>query len=144
MAFIDRKWLKCKTYEQSINMTTKALGCVEFRAICLETNNYIYIYNICFFTQTSLKFILKGPINNITVLAQAMDLCLWGDKPLPYLCTHINRMRFDVWLHTCAHFCYKMVYWGIWDWCIVGFARQVYMYATRSQYNRVNHQVFPL
>ena len=26
---------------------------------------------------------------------------------------------------TCAHFCYKMVHYGIWDWRIVGFVRQV-------------------
>ena len=29
-------------------------------------------------------------------------------------------------VHTCAHFCYKMVHFGIWDWCIVGFVQQVY------------------
>ena len=28
--------------------------------------------------------------------------------------------------HTCAHFCYKMVYSGILVWCIVGFVRWVY------------------
>ena len=26
----------------------------------------------------------------------------------------------------CAHFCYKMVHWGIFVWCIVGFVRCVY------------------
>ena len=29
-------------------------------------------------------------------------------------------------VHTCAHFCYKMVHCGKWDWCIVGFALRVY------------------
>ena len=29
-------------------------------------------------------------------------------------------------VHTCAHFCYKMVHCGIFDWCIVGFVRWVY------------------
>ena len=28
-------------------------------------------------------------------------------------------------MHRCAHFCYKMVPCGIWDWCIVGFVWQV-------------------
>ena len=28
-------------------------------------------------------------------------------------------------LHTCGHFCYKMVHCGIWDWCIVGFVQHV-------------------
>ena len=29
---------------------------------------------------------------------------------------------------TCAHFCYKMVHCGIWDWCIVGFLGYVYSF----------------
>ena len=29
-------------------------------------------------------------------------------------------------MHTCAHFCYKMVHCGIWNRCIVGFVRWVY------------------
>ena len=29
-------------------------------------------------------------------------------------------------MHTCAHFCNKMVRCEIWDWCIVGFVQQVY------------------
>ena len=29
-------------------------------------------------------------------------------------------------VHTCAHFCYKIMHCGIWDWCIVGFVKQVY------------------
>ena len=29
-------------------------------------------------------------------------------------------------VHTCAHFCYKMVHCGIWDCCIVEFVRYVY------------------
>ena len=27
---------------------------------------------------------------------------------------------------TREHFCYKMVHFGIWDWCIMGFVQQVY------------------
>ena len=26
----------------------------------------------------------------------------------------------------CAHFCYKMLHCGIWDWCIMGFVHQLY------------------
>ena len=26
----------------------------------------------------------------------------------------------------CTHFSYKMVHYEIWDWCILGFAQQVY------------------
>ena len=29
-------------------------------------------------------------------------------------------------VHTCAHFCHKMVHYGIFVWCIVGFVRWVY------------------
>ena len=28
-------------------------------------------------------------------------------------------------VHACAHFCYKMVHCGIWNWCIVGFVQEV-------------------
>ena len=28
-------------------------------------------------------------------------------------------------VHTCAHFCYKIVHCGIWHWCILGFVRWV-------------------
>ena len=33
-------------------------------------------------------------------------------------------------VHTCAHFCYKVVHYGIWDCCIVGFLQQVYRLCT--------------
>ena len=29
-------------------------------------------------------------------------------------------------VHTCAHFCYKVVHCGMYDWCIVGFVQQAY------------------
>ena len=29
-------------------------------------------------------------------------------------------------LHTYAHFCYKMMHCGMWDWCVVEFVRQSY------------------
>ena len=35
-------------------------------------------------------------------------------------------------VHTCAHFCYKMVHCGLWNWCIVGFVQQVYSAGTLS------------
>ena len=33
-------------------------------------------------------------------------------------------------VHMCPHFCYNMVYRGLWDWCIVGFGQQVYTLKT--------------
>ena len=36
-------------------------------------------------------------------------------------------------VHTSAHFCYKMVHCGIWDWCMVGFVEQFYCSSTRQQ-----------
>ena len=30
-------------------------------------------------------------------------------------------------VHTCAHFCYKMMHHGIWDWGIMGFVRGAYL-----------------
>ena len=31
-------------------------------------------------------------------------------------------------VHTCAHFCYKMLHCGIWHRCILGFVRWVYLF----------------
>ena len=31
-------------------------------------------------------------------------------------------------VHLCAHFCYKVVHYGIWDWCIVGLCIWSIMY----------------
>ena len=36
-------------------------------------------------------------------------------------------------VHTCAHFCYKVVLCGIYAWCIVGFVRRIY---AMQPYNR--------
>ena len=36
---------------------------------------------------------------------------------------------------TRAHFCYKMVHCGIWDWCIVGFVQQVCTYPCLGQFH---------
>ena len=33
----------------------------------------------------------------------------------------ISHMQCNRNMHTCTHFCYKMVNCGIWEWCIVGF-----------------------
>ena len=34
-----------------------------------------------------------------------------------------NASFFNRNVHTCAHFCYKMVHREVWDWCTVGFVR---------------------
>ena len=41
----------------------------------------------------------------------------------------------------CAHFCYKMVHGGIWDWYIVGFVQQVYCFYHHAltHWGRVTH-----
>ena len=58
-----------------------------FKCIFLNENVYISI-------KISLKFVPKGPINNIPALVQIMAWCRPGDKPLPEpmmvsLLTHI-------------------------------------------------------
>ena len=35
-------------------------------------------------------------------------------------------------VHTCAHFCYKMLYCGIWHRCILGFVRWAYTVHTTN------------
>ena len=40
-------------------------------------------------------------------------------RQYPTMCHFVTEMC------TCAHFCYKVVYWGIWDWCIVRFVRML-------------------
>ena len=40
-------------------------------------------------------------------------------------------------VHICAHFCYKMLHCGIWDWCIVGFAQRVYWFYVLLLANRI-------
>ena len=42
-------------------------------------------------------------------------------KQISYNASFCNRN-----VHTCAHFWYKMVHCGIWDWCIVEYVPQVY------------------
>ena len=44
-------------------------------------------------------------------------------------------------VHMCAHFCYKMVHYGIFVWCIVGFVRWVYWcrVSNRSQTINIHH-----
>ena len=37
--------------------------------------------------------------------------------------------HFVTWMWTRAHFCFKMVHCGIWDWCILGFVQQVYWHS---------------
>ena len=39
-------------------------------------------------------------------------------------------------VHTCAHFCYKMMHCGIFNLCIVGFMRWVYQW--NSEYSNLN------
>ena len=46
-----------------------------FKCISLNENVWIVI-------EISLKFVSKGPINNIPILVQLMDWCRLGDKPL--------------------------------------------------------------
>ena len=46
------------------------------------------------------------------------------------ICMHNTPMVMCVWIYMnillCAHFSYRMVHCGIWDWCIVGFLIWVY------------------
>ena len=70
-----------------------------FRCIFLNANVWIWI-------NVSLKFVLKGPINNIPALVQIMAWCCPGDKPLSEpmlvcLLTHICITR-PQWVNSLA------------------------------------------
>ena len=63
-------------------------------------------------------------------------LALKRSRIFPHKIERITRAARQVLLHTCAHFCYEMVYCGLWGWCIVRSEQQVYVRETdeaRSQ-----------
>ena len=51
------------------------------------------------------------------------------NAPVPYPTMH----HFVTDVHICAHFCYKMVHCGVFDWCIVRFVTLVYFYITKEE-----------
>ena len=57
--------------------------------------------NICISIKISLKFVPKGPVNNISALVQTLAWCRPGDKPLSEpvtvsLPTHIDYASLDL------------------------------------------------
>ena len=46
------------------------------------SNEIFFIENVLISIKISLKFVSKGPINNIPALFQMMAWCWPGDKPL--------------------------------------------------------------
>ena len=94
----------------------------------------------------SLKFVPRSTTNDIPALVLIMAWRRIGDKPLfePILdcvsdayvghsasvgkyirqISH-NAPLCNTYIHLCAQFGYRAVHSGIWDWCIVGFLRQV-------------------
>ena len=76
-------------------------------------------------------------------MSYQLVLNLWAQQTLQYThqinltmhwtiipqCTICNRN-----VHISAHFCYKKVYCGIWEWCIVG-SMELFLYlALRAKY----------
>ena len=45
-------------------------------------------------------------------------------------------------VHTCAHFCYKVVHCGVWDCCIVGLLQQIYCLCTGMKLGAVTQSTF--
>ena len=79
----------------------------------LYVTQQIYFYIACMYMESDLigHFIIR-PISQIS---QCIGKCTNASHNAPFC----NRN-----VHKCAHFCYKMVHCGIWDWCIVGFMQQ--------------------
>ena len=66
--------------------------------------------NVSISTKISLKFVLKGPINNMPTLVQIMAWCRPGDKPLSEpiavsLLTHICVSQ-PQWVNRLSHCCF--------------------------------------
>ena len=70
-----------------------------FKCIFLNENIHILI-------KISLKFVHKGPINNIPALVQIMAWCRPGDKPLP------EPMLVDIPTHICIIRPSELTHWG--------------------------------
>ena len=90
----------------------------------------MFEFRIRFHRSLFLRVQLK---NNNPALVQVMAWHRAGDKPLSEpmmvsLPTHICVTRTQ-WVnrnvHMCAHFCNKMVHWGIWDCYFWGFAQKL-------------------
>ena len=127
-----------------------------FKRIFLNENVRISI-------KISLKFVPKGPINNIPALVQIMAWRRSGDKPLsePMMVSlpmHICVTR-PLWVNTywpgavdlinkshnapfrteMCSFLFWMVHCGIWDRCIVGFMN--WFINSYKAYTRCNHHI---
>ena len=106
LAFMDFLYIP---HRQSLNtLRPRQVGCQFldiFKCIFMNENIWILI-------EISLKFVPKGPINNIPTLVQIMAWCRPGDKPLSEpmmvsLQTHISVTR-PQWINA-GH---PTVFWG--------------------------------
>ena len=75
--------------------------------------------NALFLITTNLKFVPKGPINNIPALVQIMVWCQQGDNPLsePMMdrsLTHIC-VTLPQWVNICYLCVINKIYWCIWS-----------------------------
>ena len=91
---------------------------------------YHQIGFLCNKQQTTNVIILMdyGMTMNIPILINST--MHWTNIPQ---CTFCNRN-----VHTCAHFCYKMVHCGIQEWCMVGSVQLVYRYQIQLWHQRLN------
>ena len=86
---------------------------------------------------------------NETIWFSSHPICLgwvesfrieWTNRPISQIpeciCTISHNATFcNRNVHTCTHYCYKMLHCGIFVWCIVGFVRWVYSAVRSSHWN---------
>ena len=117
------------------SVLVQIMACRLFRAKSLSNQCWVIV-------NRTLRNILQWNLNQtnrphwwLIQNCSVNDLVPSGNKPLPEpMLTEIFVALYSIPytaplcsrnVHTCAHFCYKMVHLGIWDWCIVGFVRLV-------------------
>ena len=86
-----------------------------FILTCLKPNLYLYNTSQQLCTRSTHCCVLMCSIQVNRPIAQ-IPQCTCPISHNTPICNKNVRMG-------CAHFCYKMVHCGIWDWCIVWFVR---------------------
>ena len=120
----DQKWTFLATYGTSDNCTESVFRC-------------IFRYNAVAFTSVTIDLSHKShsaldkylPMHHFVT-----EMCthfISHNRPISQIPQCIRQISYnapfcDRNVHPYAHFCHKMVYCGIWNWCIAGFVQQVY------------------
>ena len=99
--------------------------CFYFKAIIFES---YYIWKLMYLKALLLHLKARLPEFSIAYTYTYEN----RPKSLNALYNYPTMHRFvKKYVHTCAQFCFKLVYCGIWDWGTVGFVRPVWLLYTQ-------------